>query len=94
MSSNNRNNYKDSLLILNWVYPDVGPYDVEAIEKLKPIRIFTIYENSGTAGSRSFHENFKDSSKKYGYKSNMKQIIKNKDDESLEYVIESYKRIK
>lgn len=95
MLSNNRNTYKDSLLILNWVYPNIGPYDVEAIQKLKPIRIFTIYENSGTAGSRNFHDSFKNNhyAKSYGYKSNMKKITSPTFDNSIKYVIESYKRI-
>jgi hypothetical protein len=31
-------------------------YDVEAIEKLKPIGIFMIYEGSGVAGSEEFHK--------------------------------------
>ena len=97
---NKSNEYKDSLLILNWVFPrtidtDYGPYDVEAIQTLNPIRIFTIYEDSGTAGSESFHQNFKnEGAKKYGYKSEKKVIIPNVDLESIEYVIEYYKRNK
>lgn len=99
MSSNNRNHYKDSLLILNWVYPDIGSYDVEAIQKLNPIRIFIIYEESGTAGSKVFHSNFKDSPKKYGYISYIKKILedriyfKGEHILTFQYVIECYKRI-
>jgi hypothetical protein len=54
---------EDCLLILNWPNPDTIPnnnkskdnYDVEAIKKLKPIGIFIIYEETGIAGSESFH---------------------------------------
>jgi hypothetical protein len=99
MLSNNRNHYKDSLLILNWVYPNLGPYDVEAIQKLNPIRIFIIYEDSGGAGSKDFHQNFKNFPEKYGYTSYMKKNLEDKiyfEGEliiTFVFVIECYKRI-
>ena len=99
MLSNNRNNYKDSLLILNWVYPDIGPYDVEAIQKLKPIWIFIIYEETGIAGSEIFHTNFKNSPEKYGYMSYIKKVLEEQiyfeveNTFTREYIIECYKRV-
>jgi hypothetical protein len=102
ISSNNRNSYKDSLLILNWIHFDSGPYDVDAIKKLNPFRIFTIYEDTGAAGSNDFHNNFKDGddSIKHGYKSIYKRVFNQKlyfdgnyVDEFM-YVIQSYERIK
>jgi hypothetical protein len=97
--SNNHNNYKDSLLILNWVDPNIGPYDVDAIIKLNPIRIFIIYEKSHMAGSLIFHTNFKISPEKYGYMKYIKEVLEEqiyfegKHTFTRKYIIECYKRI-
>jgi hypothetical protein len=45
-------------LLLNWIYPSETPYDVEAIDKLKPIFIYSIFEGLGGAGSTEFHRDW------------------------------------
>jgi len=44
----------DSLLLC-WPEPNESTYDLEAIIKLQPAKVFLIYEMTGTAGSGSLH---------------------------------------
>jgi hypothetical protein len=42
-------------LLLCWPSPNESTYDLEAIIKLQPIKVFIIYEMTGAAGSNSLH---------------------------------------
>jgi hypothetical protein len=45
----------DCDLLLCWSNPNDSTYDLEAIIKLKPQKVFIIYEMTGAAGSSSLH---------------------------------------
>ena len=45
----------DCDLLLCWSNPNDSTYDLEAIIKLKPSKVFIIYEMTGAAGSSSLH---------------------------------------
>ncbi len=57
--NNNPSIVDNCLLFLNWCLPNNSTYDFEAIIKLKPIAILSIYENfdgmSGAAGGEMFY---------------------------------------
>ena len=47
---------KNCNLLLIWGLPG-DDYDMEAIEKLKPLKIIVLFEDGGSAGSSRFHDN-------------------------------------
>ncbi len=57
--SNNNSIVSNCILFLNWCLPNGSTYDFEAIIKLKPIAILSIYEDfdgiSGAAGGEMFY---------------------------------------
>ncbi len=44
-------------LLLIWPLPNKSTYDIEALEKLKPLSMVIIYEPTGTSGGSKFLEN-------------------------------------
>jgi hypothetical protein len=52
----------NSVLILNWCYFNMT-YDLEAINDLKPLAFFTIFDKFGSAGSFEFNEFLRKTSK-------------------------------
>jgi hypothetical protein len=49
------------VLIINWATPTLD-YDYEAIEKLQPMAFWVLYEESGDAGGKKFHDFIKSTS--------------------------------
>ena len=78
---NNKSIIGNCILFLNWCEPNQSNYDYEAIIKLKPKAVLSIYEvfdNSyGSAGSKAFYEWSIDSSNDYHLREMYKLIPSN-----------------
>jgi hypothetical protein len=78
---NNKSIIGNCILFLNWYESNQSNYDYEAIIKLKPKAVLSIYEvfnnSNGSAGSKEFYEWTKDSSNEYHLREMYKLIPSN-----------------